>query len=433
MTLSHDLDMDLVSCPILTQNTLNPSLLEASTVPNAHLAHNAWNPAIDQTALYNNTASSYGSQVPKQDPFYLHPNCAIPPDPDFDIFAHNFPMLDNITALEPPFEYQVPQRPNHGITARSAGQLYGGQYPNLASLSSKPSFESTIYPPPSPATSIGSSAPGDCQGVPNNSEMLSRSMPELNTTISEDETDEDSGASEEPYARLIWRALMSAPGKRMVLKEIYEWFEKNTNKAKNSDSKGWQNSIRHNLSMNAAFEGVKDTSSPDGVSRKSGNAWVLTSKAIAQGVQSTTRYRKPGVHKKTPKSEHPAPQRQRSGAKGGRAAKKAARYRRALQENERVERHVQNAANLEMDFGTDAFPAQAICPIDYEALVSAAVPEPSYTFGDQELGNLVGCTGPNPQSPLFYFDGDFDGNQLHDFMIMGGQTIGQDFNSPLIR
>jgi hypothetical protein len=44
---------------------------------------------------------------------------------------------------------------------------------------------------------------------------------------------------------------MSAPGHKMVLKEIYEWFEKNTNKSKNSDSKGWQNSIRHNLSMNA--------------------------------------------------------------------------------------------------------------------------------------------------------------------------------------
>ena len=43
---------------------------------------------------------------------------------------------------------------------------------------------------------------------------------------------------------------MSAPGNKMVLKEIYEWFENHTDKAKDPKSKGWQNSIRHNLSMN---------------------------------------------------------------------------------------------------------------------------------------------------------------------------------------
>ena len=64
-----------------------------------------------------------------------------------------------------------------------------------------------------------------------------------------EDTDEDGSRGSEPYAQLIYRALMSAPGHRMVLKDIYEWFEKHTDKAKSS-SKGWQNSIRHNLSMN---------------------------------------------------------------------------------------------------------------------------------------------------------------------------------------
>ena len=62
--------------------------------------------------------------------------------------------------------------------------------------------------------------------------------------------DSDGGLSSEPYAQLIYRALKSVPSHRMVLKDIYEWFEKNTDKAKNNSSKGWQNSIRHNLSMN---------------------------------------------------------------------------------------------------------------------------------------------------------------------------------------
>jgi hypothetical protein len=55
---------------------------------------------------------------------------------------------------------------------------------------------------------------------------------------------------DEPYAKLIYRALMSAPNHAMVLQEIYQWFRDNTAKG-SSDSKGWMNSIRHNLSMNA--------------------------------------------------------------------------------------------------------------------------------------------------------------------------------------
>ena len=68
-----------------------------------------------------------------------------------------------------------------------------------------------------------------------------------------EDTDGEGGANSEPYAQLIYRALMSAPNHAMVLKEIYEWFEQNTDKAKiapSSSAKGWQNSIRHNLSMN---------------------------------------------------------------------------------------------------------------------------------------------------------------------------------------
>lgn len=46
-------------------------------------------------------------------------------------------------------------------------------------------------------------------------------------------------------------------------------------------------------------------------------------------MKSTTRYRKFNSNRKIGKAEHPAPQRQRSGAKGGKAAKKAAKIRRS--------------------------------------------------------------------------------------------------------
>lgn len=56
--------------------------------------------------------------------------------------------------------------------------------------------------------------------------------------------------NDEPYAKLIYRALMAQPDYTMTLQELYQWFRDNTTKAKNEKG-GWQNSIRHNLSMNA--------------------------------------------------------------------------------------------------------------------------------------------------------------------------------------
>lgn len=68
--------------------------------------------------------------------------------------------------------------------------------------------------------------------------------------IDQDLLDADEKVGEVPYAQLIYRALMNAPEHRMVLKEIYRWIEENTDKAADIMFKGWQNSVRHNLSMN---------------------------------------------------------------------------------------------------------------------------------------------------------------------------------------
>lgn len=64
------------------------------------------------------------------------------------------------------------------------------------------------------------------------------------------ESESEGKQGEPPYAKLIYRALMDAPEHQMVLKDIYEWIARNTNKARDSAFKGWQNSVRHNLSMN---------------------------------------------------------------------------------------------------------------------------------------------------------------------------------------
>jgi hypothetical protein len=59
----------------------------------------------------------------------------------------------------------------------------------------------------------------------------------------------DASPAETPYAQLIYRALMSREDRCMSLQEIYQWFREHTNKT-DGRGKGWQNSIRHNLSMN---------------------------------------------------------------------------------------------------------------------------------------------------------------------------------------
>ena len=67
------------------------------------------------------------------------------------------------------------------------------------------------------------------------------------------ETDYESKEKGPCYANLIYQALMEAPGHKMILRDIYAWIAQNTDKAKDPSSKGWQNSVRHNLSVNDVY------------------------------------------------------------------------------------------------------------------------------------------------------------------------------------
>ncbi|KAL4873295.1 hypothetical protein BDV12DRAFT_192775 [Aspergillus spectabilis] len=178
-------------------------------------------------------------------------------------------------------------------------------------------------------TMTASSSPTSAS-MPYHSLPLSVVSPPIKLELDRDEASianadeaEDTNA-DPPYSQLIYEALLTAPGKKLPLQGIYLWFEKNTAKGRDRGSKGWQNSIRHNLSMNAGFEAVREESTPG---KKAVNYWRLTDEAVNNGIQSTTRYRKQANYKKSAASDPPAPQRQRSGAKGGKATKIAARFR----------------------------------------------------------------------------------------------------------
>jgi len=61
----------------------------------------------------------------------------------------------------------------------------------------------------------------------------------------------DLDAADPCYAQLLYRCLKDAPGHIMALKDLYEWVKEHSQKAKDQKNRGWQNSVRHNLSMNA--------------------------------------------------------------------------------------------------------------------------------------------------------------------------------------
>lgn len=70
------------------------------------------------------------------------------------------------------------------------------------------------------------------------------------------------------YATLIGISILSHPSKKLTLSQIYSWISSTFNYYKREDL-GWQNSIRHNLSLNKAF--LKGEKSKDG----KGHYWLI--------------------------------------------------------------------------------------------------------------------------------------------------------------
>ncbi|PLB45650.1 hypothetical protein P170DRAFT_449306 [Aspergillus steynii IBT 23096] len=261
-------------------------------------------------------------------------------------------------------------------------------------------YPSTTLSPPSPTISVASYQSGHGSSKPHPS-STKPGMERDDMQTSPEDTEEDANA-DPPYSLLIYQALRNAPDMKLPLQGIYSWFVKNTAKGKDRNSKGWQNSIRHNLSMNAGFEAVREESVPG---KKSVNYWRLTDEAVKNGIQSTTRYRKQANYKKTLGSDPPAPQRQRSGAKGGKATKITAKFRGHVSQDElRRERCRQRLACQRRPpkglygqyYHHHQSPTTTVSPFH--------VPGPPLTRPSVEpfdLGSVVGCADAPPCTPIF--------------------------------
>ena len=85
------------------------------------------------------------------------------------------------------------------------------------------------------------------------------------------------------YAALIGMAILRAPNRQLTLNSIYQWIA-GTFKYYDMDDQGWQNSIRHNLSLNKKF--IKKAKPRDAPGK--GNYW-----AIEEGMEADFLKEKP--------------------------------------------------------------------------------------------------------------------------------------------
>ena len=108
-------------------------------------------------------------------------------------------------------------------------------------------------PPPSPFSSssiYGSPSLSECYSPEPYPPVLGGRIPRSLPPDGCDLEEEEAPSNGKPYAQLIQECLLQAPNHRMMLRDIYDWFDRYTTKPDESGGSGWQNSIRHNLSMN---------------------------------------------------------------------------------------------------------------------------------------------------------------------------------------
>ncbi|XP_073704335.1 forkhead box protein K2 [Garra rufa] len=154
-------------------------------------------------------------------------------------------------------------------------------------------------PSPTGTISAANSCPSSPRGAGSSGYRLGRIVPDLHLMNDNSQSENDKEASEgdspkddsKPpysYAQLIVQAITMAQDKQLTLNGIYTHITKNYPYYRTAD-KGWQNSIRHNLSLNRYFIKVPRSQEEPG----KGSFWRIDPSSESKLVEQAFRKRRP--------------------------------------------------------------------------------------------------------------------------------------------
>ncbi|XP_064449437.1 forkhead box protein K1 isoform X2 [Mirounga angustirostris] len=180
-------------------------------------------------------------------------------------------------------------------------------YPQISPLKihiPEPDLRSLVSPVPSPTGTI--SVPNSCPASPRGAgssgyrfvqnvtsdlqlaaEFAAKAASEQQTDTSGGDSPKDESKPPYSYAQLIVQAISSAPDRQLTLSGIYAHITKHHPYYRTAE-KGWQNSIRHNLSLNRYFIKVPRSQEEPG----KGSFWRIDPASEAKLVEQAFRKRR---------------------------------------------------------------------------------------------------------------------------------------------